>query len=69
VSGPSARTLTPSERDWLTVRSYLTEHRYDLGVDVAEDYRPLAGWPEPRCWPRPAGGRPSRFRCKTSAWS
>jgi hypothetical protein len=44
----SARTLTPSERDWLTVRSYLTEHRYDLGVDAAEDYPParrLAGTP------------------------
>jgi hypothetical protein len=38
--GPSARPLTPSERDWLTVRSYLTEHRYDLAVDAAEDYPP-----------------------------
>jgi hypothetical protein len=48
VSSPSARTLTPSERDWLTVRSYLTEHRYDLGVTAAEDYPParrLAGTP------------------------
>jgi hypothetical protein len=48
VSGPSARTLTPSERDWLTVRSYLIEHRYDLGVDAAGDYAPawrLAGTP------------------------
>jgi hypothetical protein len=48
VSGPSARTLTPSERDWLTVRSYLIEHRYDLGVDAAADYAPawrLAGTP------------------------
>jgi hypothetical protein len=48
VSRPSARTLTPSERDWLTVRSYLIEHRYDLGVDAAEDYPPgrrLAGTP------------------------
>ncbi len=48
MSGPSARALTPSERDWLTVRSYLIEHRYDLGVDAAEDYpsaRRLAGTP------------------------
>jgi hypothetical protein len=48
VSGPLARTLTPSERDWLTVRSYLTEHRYGLGVDAAADYPPgrrLAGTP------------------------
>jgi hypothetical protein len=48
VSGPSGHALTPSERDWLTVRSYLTEHRYDLGVDAAEDYpsaRRLAGTP------------------------
>jgi hypothetical protein len=48
VSGPSARTLTPSERDWLTVRSYLIEHRYRLGVDAAADYPPgrrLAGTP------------------------
>jgi hypothetical protein len=48
VSGPSARTLTSSERDWLAVRSYLVEHRYDLGVDAAADYPPggrLAGTP------------------------
>jgi hypothetical protein len=48
VSRPSAHTLTPSERDWLTVRSYLIEHRYDLGVDAAGDYPPgrrLAGTP------------------------
>jgi hypothetical protein len=48
VSGPSARTLTPSERDWLAVRSYLVEHRYDLGVDAAADYPPggrVAGTP------------------------
>ena len=40
--------LTTSERDWLTVRSYLTEHRYDLAVDAAEDYPPdrrMAGTP------------------------
>jgi len=48
VSHSPARALTASERDWLTVRSYLTEHRYDLAVDAAEDYPParrLAGTP------------------------
>ena len=48
MNQPSARTLTPSEHDWLTVRSYLTEHRYDLAVDAAEDYPPdrrMAGTP------------------------
>jgi len=48
VSRASARALTPSERDWLTIRSYLTEHRYDLAVDAAEDYPPdrrMAGTP------------------------
>jgi hypothetical protein len=45
---PAARTLTPSERDWLAVRSYLAEHRYDLAVAAAEDYPPerrMAGTP------------------------
>jgi hypothetical protein len=40
--------LTSSERDWLTVRSYLGEHRYDLAVDAAKDYPPerrIAGTP------------------------
>ena len=40
--------LTPSERDWLPVRAYLTEHRYDLAVHAAGDYPPgwrLAGTP------------------------
>jgi hypothetical protein len=40
--------MTPSERDWLTVRSYLTGHRYDLAVDAAEDFPPasrVAGTP------------------------
>lgn len=44
----TTETLTASERDWLTVRSYLTEHRYDLGVAAAEDYPPdrlMAGTP------------------------
>jgi len=45
---PPARTLTPSERDWLAVRSYLTEHRYDLAVAAAGDHPPdrrVAGTP------------------------
>ena len=48
MSHPPARTLTASERDWLTVRSYLAEHRYDLAVDAAQDYPPnrrMAGTP------------------------
>ena len=48
MSRPPARPLTRSERDWLAVRSYLTEHRYDLAVDAAEDYPPgrrMAGTP------------------------
>jgi hypothetical protein len=48
VSHPTAGTLSTSERDWLTVRSYLTEHRYDLAVDAAEGYPPdrrMAGTP------------------------
>jgi hypothetical protein len=48
VSHPTAGTLTTSERDWLTVRSYLAEHRYDLAVDAAEEYPPdrrMAGTP------------------------
>ena len=35
MSHPAAGTLTTSERDWLTVRSYLAGHRYDLAVDAA----------------------------------
>lgn len=34
----TARTLTTSERDWLRVRSYLQEHRYDLTVSAAAEY-------------------------------
>lgn len=34
-------TLTRSQRDWLAVRAYLREHRYDLGVRAA------AGFPGP----------------------
>jgi hypothetical protein len=40
--------LTSGERDWLTVRAYLTEHRYELAVGAAEDYPPgrlVAGTP------------------------
>jgi hypothetical protein len=46
--GRAARPPTASERDWLTIRSYLTEHRYELAVDAAEDYPPdrrVAGTP------------------------
>ena len=42
------RPPTASERDWLTIRSYLTEHRYELAVDAAENYPParrVAGTP------------------------
>jgi hypothetical protein len=48
VSRSPARVLTPSEHDWLTVRGYLAEHRYELAVDAAEDFPPdrrLAGTP------------------------
>jgi hypothetical protein len=40
--------MTPSERDWLTVRSYLSEHRHDLAADAAADFPPasrVAGTP------------------------
>jgi hypothetical protein len=36
------RTLTSTERDWLRVRSYLQEYRYDLAVAAANDYPPGA---------------------------
>jgi hypothetical protein len=59
------RTLTSSERDWLRVRSYLTQHRHDLAVRAAADYPDgarVAGTPllaDPR-WrvtaPIPLGG-------------
>lgn len=39
---PASRTLTPSEREWLHVRSYLQEHRYDLAVDAAKEYPRVA---------------------------
>jgi hypothetical protein len=45
---PAAGSLTASQRDWLRVRSYLQEHRYDLAVDAAGEYpadRRVAGTP------------------------
>ena len=44
----AAGSLTAGQRDWLRVRSYLQEHRYDLAVDAAGDYpagRRVAGTP------------------------
>jgi len=35
---PAAGSLTASQRDWLRVRSYLVEHRYDLALDAAAEY-------------------------------
>jgi hypothetical protein len=35
---PVPPPLTPGERDWLRVRSYLLEHRYDLAVRAADDH-------------------------------
>jgi hypothetical protein len=37
-----AGRLTASQRDWLRVRSYLQEHRYELALDAAHDY-PASG--------------------------
>ena len=49
VSRPAAaRTLTPGERDWMRVRSYLARHRHDLTIDAAGGYPPghtMAGTP------------------------
>jgi hypothetical protein len=45
---PASPTLTASEREWLHVRSYLQEHRYDLAVDASREYprvAKLAGTP------------------------
>ncbi len=45
---PATRSLTASERDWLAVRSYLSEPRHGLALDAAGDYpadRRLAGTP------------------------
>ena len=56
--------LTSSERDWLTVRSYLAEHRYNLAVDAAKDYPPerrMAGTPllAAPSWTRPGSSPPT----------
>jgi len=42
LSQSSARTLTDSEHDWVTVRSYLIAHRYDLSVDASADFAPAS---------------------------
>jgi hypothetical protein len=34
----AAHSLTSSEREWLRVRSYLQQHRYDLAVAASDDY-------------------------------
>ncbi len=34
--------LTPSQREWLHVRSYLREHRYELGLAAADEYPDVA---------------------------
>jgi hypothetical protein len=44
----ATRALTASQNEWLRVRSYLQEHRYDLALDAAGDYpaeRRIAGTP------------------------
>jgi hypothetical protein len=43
-----ARPLTPGERDWMRVRSYLARHRHELTIDAAGGYPPgrtMAGTP------------------------
>jgi hypothetical protein len=35
---PASDTLTASQREWLRIRSYLQEHRYDLAVEAADEY-------------------------------
>ncbi len=42
VEGRAARQLTPSQREWLRVRSHLREHRYELGVAAADEYPTVA---------------------------
>lgn len=39
VERRSTRPLSASEREWLRTRSYLREHRYDLGLAAAAEYR------------------------------
>jgi hypothetical protein len=41
-----SRTLTDSQRDWLRVREYLQQHRYELGLAAAEEYPNLLTVPE-----------------------
>jgi hypothetical protein len=38
VERHTARPLSASEREWLRVRSYLREHRYDLAVAASDEY-------------------------------
>lgn len=35
---PASRELTDSERDWLGVRAYVRQHRYELAVKAADEY-------------------------------
>jgi hypothetical protein len=45
---PATRSLTASQRDWLRVRSYLSEHRHRLALDAAGEYpadHAIAGTP------------------------
>ena len=53
---PATRPLTASQRDWLRIRSYLSEHRYGLAVDAA------GGLPG-----RPQGRRDSAAGCPRMA--
>ena len=44
----SVGRLTPDQRDWLRVRSYLLQQRYDLALEAADEYpagRKIAGTP------------------------
>jgi hypothetical protein len=41
-----SRTLTGSQRDWLRVRGYLQNHRYELGLAATEEYPNLLTVPE-----------------------
>ena len=34
----AVRAPTPSEREWLGVRSYLQEHRHELALQAAEEF-------------------------------
>ncbi|MDQ4039759.1 MAG: transcriptional regulator [Actinomycetota bacterium] len=34
--------LTPSQQEWLRVRAYMREHRYDLGIAAAKQYPDVA---------------------------